>query len=55
MHEIKKSELYLIEGGLNVTAALINSLTAGVKIILEVGRSLGSVLRRSVNGGVCKI
>lgn len=55
MHEIKKSELYLIEGGLNVTAALINSLTAGVKIILEVGRSLGSVLRRSANGGVCKI
>ena len=55
MYEIKKSELILIEGGLNVTAALINSLTAGVRIILEVGRSLGSVLRRGTTGDVCKI
>ena len=55
MHEIKKSELFLIEGGLNVTATLINSLTGAARIILEVGRSLGSVLRRGSNGEVCKI
>ena len=50
MYEIRKKDLFLIEGGLNVTAALINSLTAGVKIVLEVGRSLGSVLRRGTTG-----
>ena len=55
MYEIRKKDLFLIEGGLNVTAALINSLTAGVKIVLEVGRSLGSVLRRGTTGDLCKI
>ena len=53
--EIKYNELHLIEGGLNVTASLINSITAGVKIILEVGRSLGSVLRRGTTGDICKM
>ena len=37
MIEIKKNEIFSIEGGLSVSGTLINSLTAGVKIILELG------------------
>ncbi len=55
MREINIKDLSLIEGGMNVSGTLINALTSGIKIILEVGRCLGSVIRRGSNGDVCKI
>ena len=55
MIEIKKNEIFSIEGGLSVSGTLINSLTAGVKIIVELGRSLGSALRRGGSGKMCSI
>lgn len=55
MKEIKTDKLVLIEGGIDVSGAVINSFTAGIKIILELGRSLGSVLRRGSTGNMCSI
>ena len=55
MVTIKESESYLIEGGLSISGTLINSLTGGVKIILELGRSLGSALRRGSDGKMCSV
>ena len=55
MKEIKTDKLVLIEGGIDVSGAVINSFTTGIKIILELGRSLGSVLRRGSTGNMCSI
>lgn len=53
MMEIK--DTYNIEGGINLTGAILNALTGGAKIVLELGRSLGSAIRRAVGGTFCSI
>ncbi|MBR4262096.1 MAG: hypothetical protein IKQ35_01875 [Bacilli bacterium] len=54
MKEIEKEELYLISGGgISLTGTFINAVTGLTKVVLEVGRSLGSSLRRSITGKLC--
>lgn len=55
MIELKQQDTYLIEGGASISGTLINALTGGIKIILELGRSLGSAIRRGSNGKKCSI
>ena len=55
MISINEKEYELIEGGLSVSGSLMNSFTSAIKIILELGRSVGSALRRGSNGKFCKI
>ena len=50
-----RNNLELIEGGVSLSGTLINALTGGVKIILEVGRSLGSALRRGKSKKYCPL
>lgn len=52
---LKDNELKLIEGGINITASLISSVIKGVSSILDLGRSLGSTIRRALLGKVCKL
>ena len=54
MREINEKECENIEGGLSISGTLINSFTAGIKILLELGRSLGSSIRRFNDGKYCK-
>lgn len=50
----KDEELCDISGGaLALSSSVINALVAGAKIILEMGRSLGSALKRSISGNNC--
>jgi len=54
MHIIdKEEELLEITGGINFTSSIINALATGAKIILELGRSLGSSIRKSTSGNMC--
>ena len=55
MEEVIESDYESIEGGLSFSGPLLNAFTAGIKIILELGRSVGSALRRGSNGKLCKI
>lgn len=55
MRELNNEEAFFVEGGLSVSGTLINAFTAGIKILLELGRSLGSVIRRGGSGQMCKI
>jgi len=48
-----EQELYEINGGISFTSNIINSIVASAKIILEIGRSLGSSIRRSTSGNMC--
>ena len=54
MRKLNKKELILIEGG-KTSAALINSVIRGASLILELGRSLGTVIRRITSRKSCSL
>lgn len=55
MKDLNKKELLNVEGGSSITSGLISSLVKGASVFLEVGRSLGSSLRRIVSSRSCKL
>ena len=50
-----RNELLAITGGLDISGAIINAFTGGIKVIMDVGRSLGTAIRRITLGNLCKI
>lgn len=55
MEKLKTNELLQIVGGISISAALINSLVRGANLILEIGRSVGSAIRRGQTGKICPL
>ena len=55
MNNIDIQDYFMIEGGISITSTLINSFSSAIRIVLELGRSLGSALRRGSNRTKCKI
>ncbi len=51
---LNNEELLMIKGG-SITGALIDSVTKMMEKIYDLGRSLGSSIRRLVSGKTCKI
>lgn len=52
MKELTKEELKSIIGGA-ISGAIISSMIKGVSVILELGRSLGSAIRRVMTKNYC--
>ena len=52
MKRLNKNELANINGGA-LSATLINSITQGIGIFLDLGRTVGSGIRRIISGKVC--
>ena len=52
--ELNDSELKEIDGG-SLSGTLINAFTNGMKTVLEIGRSLGSALRRLSEDKMCAV
>lgn len=52
---LNKEELLIIIGGASISGTLINAFVRAINAALEVGRSLGSAIRRVVNGQPCKL
>ena len=50
---IKEEELKQITGGA-LTAALLAAISKGINTIVDLGRSLGSSIRRIQTGNFCK-
>lgn len=46
-------ELFTIKGGVNISGTIINAIVAGAKIILEIGRSFGTALKRNSSNDLC--
>lgn len=46
-------ELYEINGGINLSSSMLNAIATTARIVLEIGRSIGSALRRSTSKNVC--
>lgn len=56
MIELKDKELMSIEGGANwLTASFINAAARAIDTLMDVGRSLGSAIRRAFSGNVCSL
>ena len=56
MVELKKEEMLKIEGGANwFSASFLNALSRAVDTLLDLGRSLGTSIRRSISGKVCSV
>lgn len=56
MTELKKDELLNIVGGASwLTSSFINALSKAANTLLQLGRSLGTAIRRSVSGKVCSL
>ena len=52
---MEKNELLQIIGGVNITGTLLSSIYKVGNLIFEIGRSLGSAIRRVSSGSMCSI
>lgn len=50
--ELEKKELLYITGGA-ITASWITAIVRGINAIMDVGRALGTVIRRAQTGNLC--
>ncbi len=50
--KLSKEELKRIYGG-DISGSMLSSMVRGITILLELGRSLGSSLRRVMDGNMC--
>ena len=56
MIELKKQELLSISGGASLlSAAWLNAAARAVTTLIDLGRSLGTSIRRSISGKVCSL
>lgn len=55
MKKLTNEELMNVEGGAGLTATLLNSISRTISTLVEVGRNLGSAIRRAVSGNVCPL
>lgn len=56
MLEIKKEEMLSVSGGSNyASASWLNATARAITTLVDLGRSLGTAIRRSISGKVCKI
>lgn len=53
--ELKKEQLIQIEGGIKITGTLITAWTKGINAILDLGRSLGTAIRRIGSNKICSL
>ena len=56
MTELQNKELLNINGGANwYSASFLNAIARTMSTLLELGRSLGTSIRRAINGTICPI
>jgi len=48
-------ELIEVTAGVNLSGSLISAFTRGITVLLDLGRSLGSSIRRVTRGRLCPI
>lgn len=52
---MNKDELLKVVGGINITGTFLTSIYKVGNLIFEMGRSLGSAIRRVSSGSMCSI
>ena len=51
---LKEKDLLNIVGG-ETTSSIFNALTRGISIFLDLGRTIGSAIRRAATGKTCSL
>ncbi len=54
MKKLTKEQLAHINGGVNISGTLINAIVKGINSFLDLGRSIGTAIRRVQTGNLCK-
>lgn len=55
MRYLTKKELKQIKGGFDLTSGIINSFVRAFEIIMDIGRSFGTSIRRISGSNICEI
>lgn len=56
MKALANKDMICISGGSNnITASVINAIAKLVDTLFDIGRALGSSIRRSSNNGICPL
>ncbi len=55
MKKINKEQMKKVTGGFNITASFITALVRGINSVMDVGRSLGTSIRRATSGKFCPL
>lgn len=55
MRKLNNQELMEIEGGATLTASFLNAASRALSTLMDIGRSLGTSIRRMINGSYCSI
>lgn len=54
--KLSKNELLQVQGGsVTVTATLINALARGISVLFELGKAVGSSIRRAITKTTCSL
>lgn len=53
--ELDRRELFTIVGGISISGTLINAFVRGINSLLDLGRSLGTAIRRIRTGSICTL
>ena len=53
--KLTNDELKMIKAGAGITASLLNSIIKGFNSFIDIGRYLGSSIRRLVGGSSCPL
>ena len=53
--ELNKQQLVSVVGGVSISGTLINSIVKGVNAFLDLGRSIGTAIRRVTSGNICPL
>lgn len=55
MKKLDKEQMLKINGGTTISSAFISTLTRAGNVLLEIGRSLGTAIRRIYEGNPCSL
>ena len=55
MKKLNKDELLKISGGATISASWLNAISRTVSTLMDLGRSLGTSIRRSISGKICSV
>jgi hypothetical protein len=53
--KMNDEKLIMVVGGVSLTGTLINAMSRAINALLEVGRSLGTAIRRITNKNLCRL
>ena len=53
MKKLNDKELYEVVGGIKFSASLLSSIIKGANFVLELGRYVGTAIRRIKTGNLC--